>query len=138
MPVRGLRGATTVEQDSPEAILAATRELLEALCAANPTLVTEDVASAVFTTTADLSSVFPAQAARQLGWEDVALMCAREIDVPGSLPACIRVLIHWNTDLPQKALQHVYLKRAAELRPDLSQEESLSRRLPQTEGGSES
>lgn len=119
MPVRGLRGAITVEQDTPEAVLSATRELLDALCAANSSLKTEDIASVFFTTTADLSSVFPAQAARQLGWRDPALMCAQEIIVSGSLPACVRVLIHWNTDLPQAAVKPVYLRAAACLRPDL-------------------
>jgi chorismate mutase len=79
---------------------------------------TEDVASAIFTTTPDLVSVFPATAARQLGWLDVPLMCAHEIQVPGSLGCCIRILLHWNTDKPQHALQHVYLHDAKTLRPD--------------------
>ncbi|MDZ4159942.1 MAG: chorismate mutase [Anaerolineaceae bacterium] len=121
MLVRGIRGAITVEEDSPEAILAATRELLETICAANPNLKLEDIASVLFTTTGDLHTAYPAQAARQLGWEMVPLMCAREIDVPGGLPRCIRVLIHWNTDLPQAAVRPMYLREAALLRPDLAQ-----------------
>lgn len=121
MLVRGIRGAITVEEDSPEAILAATRELLETICAANANLKLEDIASVLFTTTGDLHTAYPAQAARQLGWEMVPLMCAREIDVPGGLPRCIRVLIHWNTDLPQAAIRPMYLREAAHLRPDLAQ-----------------
>ena len=78
----------------------------------------EDVASAIFTTTTDIVSVFPATAARQLGWLDVPLMCAPEMSVPGSLGRCIRILLHWNTDKPQQAIQHVYLHEARNLRPD--------------------
>jgi chorismate mutase len=78
----------------------------------------KDVASAIFTTTPDLSAAFPATAARQLGWLDVPLMCSHEIDVPGSLNRCIRVLVHWNTTTPQHEIQHVYLKEAQALRPD--------------------
>jgi len=120
MPLRGIRGATVASQDQPEIILAATRELLEAMCAANPLLQPEDLASAIFTATSDLTSVYPARAARQLGWVQVPLLSAREIDVPGGLPRCIRVLLHWNTDLPQPAIRHIYLGAAASLRPDLS------------------
>lgn len=120
MPIRGVRGAATVEADSPEEILEVSRELLQAILDANPGLRPEDLASAFFTVTDDLQAAYPAQAARQLGWDLVPLMCAREIPVPGSLPRCIRVLIHWNTDLPQKSIQHVYLGAATVLRPDLS------------------
>ncbi len=79
----------------------------------------QDLASALFTVTEDLSAAYPAAAARELGWTDVPLICAREIPVPGGLPRCIRVLLHWNTDLPQSAIRHVYLGAAAALRPDL-------------------
>jgi chorismate mutase len=120
MPIRGVRGATVANRDEPEAILTATRELLEALLHANPSLQVEELASAFFTVTGDLTAVHPAKAARQLGWEQVPLMCAREIPVPGSLPRCIRVLLHWNTGLPQSAVRHVYLGAAASLRPDLA------------------
>jgi chorismate mutase len=104
MPMRGIRGATVASQDQSEIILAATRELLQAICTANPLLQADDLASAFFTVTGDLTSIYPAQAARQLGWVQVPLLSAREIDVPGGMPRCIRVLLHWNTDLPQSAI----------------------------------
>jgi chorismate mutase len=119
MTIRGIRGATTVDQDQPDSILAATRELLEAILEANPGMVPSEVASAIFTVTDDLHSTFPAQAARQMGWSLVPMVCAREIPVPGSLPRAIRVLVHWNTDLPQNTIAHVYLREAVNLRPDL-------------------
>ncbi len=119
MAIRGIRGATTVHEDKPEVILAATRELLEQVIQANPGLRTEDIGSAFFSTTSDLCSAYPAQAARQMGWEAVPLICAQEIPVPGSLPQAIRVLIHWNTDAPQSEIRHVYLREAVKLRPDL-------------------
>lgn len=127
MAIRGVRGATVVDNDQAKEVLAATRELLEAMLAANPGMILSDLASAFFTVTADLRSTYPAQAARQLGWVDVPLMCAGEVDVPGSLPRCIRVLLHWNTDRPQQAIRHVYLGRAASLRPDLSGEISVNK-----------
>ncbi len=114
---RGVRGATTVERDDRELILQATRELLGFMIRLNG-IRTEDVASAIFTTTPDLVSVFPATAARQLGWLDVPLMCAHEMHVPGSLERCVRILLHWNTDKPQPEIQHVYLHDARALRPD--------------------
>jgi chorismate mutase len=120
MTTRGLRGATTVESDTRETILTATKELLEAILRANASLHTEDIASAIFSVTDDIVSVYPALAARQMGWDLVPMMCAQEIPVPGSLPLCIRVLIHWNTDLPQDAIKHVYLHEAVKLRPDLA------------------
>lgn len=119
MSIRGIRGATTVEADQPELVLAATRELLEAVLEANPGMCPEEVASAIFTVTDDLCSTFPAQAARQMGWSLVPMMCAREIPVPGSLPKTIRVLVHWNTERAQNAVTHVYLRGAVKLRPDL-------------------
>ncbi len=117
--IRGIRGATTVEADSPAQILSATQEVLEAILRANPVMRVEEVASAFFTVTDDLASVHPALAARQMGWDHVPMMCAREIPVPGSLPRCIRVLVHWNTNLEQSAIKHVYLREAVRLRPDL-------------------
>ena len=119
MTIRGIRGATVVQHDETEEVLSATRELLTAILKANPTLDPADLASALFTVTGDLCSAYPARAARQLGWDEVPLMCALEIPVPGSLPRCIRVLLHWNTDLPQSSVRHVYLGAAASLRPDL-------------------
>jgi chorismate mutase len=117
MYCRGIRGATTVEENTTEAILAATRGLLERIVEANDLKVV-DVASAIFTTTPDLTSAFPAQAAREMGWQNVALLDAQEIPVPGSLKRCIRVLIHWNTEKGAAEIQHVYLKGAQVLRLD--------------------
>ena len=119
MSIRGIRGATTVTADEPELILQATRELLEEILAENGGMQPEDVASAIFTVTDDLASTFPAQAARQMGWGLVPMLCAKEIPVPNSLPRVIRVLVHWNTDLPQDRITHVYLRDAVKLRPDL-------------------
>jgi chorismate mutase len=119
MTVRGIRGATVASGVDAEAILTATQELLLAILKANPDLHTEDIASAVFTVTPDLREVYPAQAARKLGWDSVPMLCAQEIPVPGGLPLCIRVLLLWNTDLSQNAVRHVYLGEAARLRPDL-------------------
>ena len=119
MPIRGIRGAITVSADEPDLILQATRELLEGILEENEGMQSEDVASAVFTVTDDLASTFPAQAARQIGWELVPMLCAREIPVPESLPRVIRVLVHWNTEIPQSEINHVYLRDAVRLRPDL-------------------
>jgi chorismate mutase len=80
----------------------------------------QDVASATFSLTRDLDAEFPALAARQLGWLDVPLLCTYEVDVPGSLRRCVRVLIHWNTDKPQHEIRHIYVKDAERLRPDIS------------------
>jgi chorismate mutase len=119
MPIRGIRGATTVTADQPDLILQATRELLEEVLAENEGMQPEDIASAIFTVTDDLVSTFPAQAARQMGWDMVPMLCAREIPVPNSLPYVIRVLVHWNTELAQSEIKHVYLHEAVKLRPDL-------------------
>ncbi|MFC1757511.1 chorismate mutase [Planctomycetota bacterium] len=120
MACRGIRGATTADDNSRDEILTATRQLLALMIRQND-IVAEDVTSATFTTTPDLDAEFPALAARQLGWIDVPLICTHEISVPGSLPKCIRVLLHWNTDKRQSEISHVYIKEAQRLRPDLSQ-----------------
>ena len=120
MAIRGIRGATVTSVDTADEILAATRGLLSAIFQANPALQVEDLCSAIFTLTEDLSSAYPAEAARQLGWNSVPLLCTRDVPVPGSLPRCIRVLLHWNTDLTQEAIQHVYIGQSAKLRPDLA------------------
>ena len=117
---RGIRGATTVESNSADAILGATTELLVELMRANDLRV-DDVASAFFTTTVDLNAEFPAVAARQLGWRDVALLCGHEMDVPGSLPMCLRILLHANTEKGPQDIIHVYLRGATVLRTDLSE-----------------
>ncbi|OGO40799.1 MAG: chorismate mutase [Chloroflexi bacterium RBG_16_57_9] len=114
---RGIRGATTIEENTRQAILDGTRELLSLLIEANG-IHPDEVASAIFTTTPDLDAEFPAVAARQLGWTDVALMCGHEMSVPGSLQKCVRILIHWNTSKPANAIQHIYIKGASQLRPD--------------------
>lgn len=119
MPTRGVRGAITVTEDDVDLILQATRELLEAIVKENADMKQEDIGSAIFTVTDDLAATFPAQAARQMGWSMVPMMCAREIPVPGSLPKAIRVLVHWNTETPQSQIKHVYLRDAVKLRPDL-------------------
>jgi len=119
MPCRGVRGATTVERNEREEILTATRQLLALMVRRNG-IVREDVASAIFTTTPDLDAEFPALAARQLGWLDVPLLCGHELAVPGSLSRCIRVLVHWNTERSQKEIEHIYIRDAVRLRPDLS------------------
>jgi chorismate mutase len=115
MYCRGIRGATTVERNERESLLEATMELLELMIRRNE-LQTEDIASAIFTVTADLDAEFPALAARRMGWTEVALLCAREIPVPGSLEMCIRVLLHVNTTRSNAEIQHVYLRKAIALR----------------------
>jgi chorismate mutase len=119
MMCRGLRGATTVENNTAEEILGATGELLQALVTAND-IRRDHVASIVFTTTIDLNAAFPAMAARDLGWTDVALLNAHEMAVPGSLPRCVRILIHVNTERGPDELRHIYLRDARKLRPDLA------------------
>jgi len=110
-----------VDANSAEDVVSATRELLERMVEANG-IDAVDVASAIFTATADLTAAFPARAAREMGWERVPLLDAVEMAVPGSLPRCIRVLIHWNTERSQAEVRHVYLRGAAALRPDLGGE----------------
>lgn len=119
MAIRGIRGATTVVADKAKLILDATRELLTTILKMNPDMKPDDVASIIFTMTDDLRATFPAQAARQMHWGLVPMLCAREISVPGSLARVIRVLVHWNTERPQSGITHVYLREAVCLRPDL-------------------
>lgn len=120
MAVRGIRGATSVEADVPEQILAATRELLQEILQANEIEHYGDIASAIFTTTPDLTSAFPAEAARELGMHQVPLLCSCEIPVPHGMPRCIRILLHVNTDKSQAEMHHIYLREAKKLRPDVS------------------
>lgn len=116
--VRALRGATTVDADTPEQIEVHTVDLLRELFERND-VDHDDLISVVFTTTEDISSAFPATAARSIGLGDVPLLCAREIPVPGSKPLCIRVLAHLNTERSRDELRHVYLRDAVTLRDDL-------------------
>jgi chorismate mutase len=115
--LRGLRGATTATANTPDAIRTATAELLRALQEANG-FRPEDVESAIFTSSPDLTAEYPARAARLLGWNDVPLLGATEVAVPEGLPRCIRVLLHFYTAKPQRALRHMYLRSAGTLRPD--------------------
>ena len=116
--VRALRGATTVAQDDAVLIADATLELLQQMMDRNGAA-PEDLISLVFTATPDLTAEFPAVAARKLGLAGVPLLCTREIDVPGALPRCIRVLMHLYTDRDYGSLRHVYLGEAQSLRTDL-------------------
>jgi chorismate mutase len=115
MATRGIRGATTCEENSREAILAATDELLRLLIEANE-LDAAEIASAIFTTTVDLNAEFPALAARRLGWGDVPLLCGHEMTVPGSISGCIRVLIHYNTEKSAAEMRDVYIRGARDLK----------------------
>lgn len=112
---RGLRGATIADENTGTAIYSATRELLSQLIKANQ-IEERDVAAVYFTMTPDLNAEFPAAAARQLGWNNTALMCGTEIAVPHSLPRCIRVLILWNTEKEPQELVNIYLKGTDVLR----------------------
>ena len=116
--VRGIRGATTVEHNNAAEIREATMELLKMILHENQ-LSTEDLVSAIFTVTSDLNADFPASSAREIGWQLVPLLCATEIPVPGSLPHCIRVLLHVNTERSQREIRHVFLRNATSLRKDL-------------------
>lgn len=114
---RGIRGATTAAANTAEDILEATEEMMRAVIALND-LQPEDVASAIFTTTPDLTATFPALAAREIGWLEVPLMCSHEMNVPGALQKCVRVLLHVNTTKAAHQIKHVYLKGARQLRPE--------------------
>lgn len=116
--LRGVRGATTVERDAPELVLEATRELLAEMLASND-VAFEEIAAIFFTTTPDLVSTFPAEAARELGMDMVPLICNTEIPVPGRLGRVVRVMMQVNTTRGQREMRHVYLRGAAALRPDL-------------------
>jgi chorismate mutase len=118
MLCRGVRGATTADANTREDILTATRQLLALMIRVNG-IQPQDVGSAVFSLTRDLDAEFPALAARQLGWLDVPLLCTYEVNVPGSLQRCVRILVHWNTDKAQDEITHIYIKDAVRLRPDL-------------------
>lgn len=115
---RGVRGATTADENTSEAIWKATRELLEVVIRAND-IVEDDVASVIFTSTPDLNAAYPAKAARDLGWHRTALMGVQEIGVPDGIPLCIRILIHWNTEKTLDEIKNVYMRNAMALRPDL-------------------
>lgn len=118
--IRGIRGATTVTTDQEDLILSATEALLQELIKAN-NINPSDVASVFISVTNDLSSAFPAKAVRKFeNWTYVPVMCMQEIPVSGSLPYCIRLMMHVNTSVPQQDIQHIYQEKAIQLRPDLS------------------
>ncbi|MDR7544912.1 MAG: chorismate mutase [Armatimonadota bacterium] len=119
MHVRGIRGATTAETNSAEAILDATRELLVEMARANG-VAPHEIAAAFFASTPDLTAAYPAEAARRLGWTAVPLLSFADVDVPGALGRCIRILLLWNTSRAQDEIVHVYLRGATGLRPDLN------------------
>ena len=117
--IRGVRGAICATENSREAIFDATRRLIVRMLSANE-IETENIASIFFTTSPDLNADYPAYVLREMGYLQIPLMCATEIDVPGGLPRVIRVLIHLNTDKRQSEIRHLYLGEAARLRPDLN------------------
>ncbi len=118
MMFRGVRGATTATENTPDGILSVTRELLQELIRVNG--IEEDyVASVIFTSTPDLNAAFPAQAGREIGWRRTALLGCQEIDAPDGVPMCVRVLIHWNTDKSLDEIKHVYMRGTERLRRDL-------------------
>jgi len=114
---RGIRGAVTVPENTEEAIIAATKELLQNMIKANEVDI-GDIACILFTTTSDLNAAFPAAAARALGWTRVPLLCGHEMNVPGSLSSCLRVLVLFNTDKKNEDIVHVYLGAAETLRDE--------------------
>src|SRR5690554_5483151 len=120
MPLRAIRGATTLDRDEREHLHQRTQELVEAVVSAN-TLETDDIVSVIFTCTPDIVSDFPAAAARELGFGAVPLMCAQEMAVPHALPLVVRVMIHVETESSRDQIQHVYLYDAVALRRDLAQ-----------------
>jgi chorismate mutase len=120
MSVRGIRGAINIASNTKEEILSKSRELLEAILRANK-VKPDDIAAAIFTLSPDLNADFPAYAARLMGWRDVPLMCAREIDVPGAMEKVIRVLLLVNSRIPASKIRHQYLGDTPQLRPDLAQ-----------------
>ena len=120
MPVRAIRGAVQVDADEREAILEGTTELVSEVMTRND-LVPDDVISVIFTVTPDLTTEFPALAARKIGFQDVPLLCATEIPVPGALPRVVRLLAHVDTERSRREIQHVSLRGAAALRLDIAQ-----------------
>jgi chorismate mutase len=118
--VRAVRGAIQVGADDRAEILAGTAELVTEVMTRND-LSPDDVISVIFTATSDLTAEFPALAARKLGFQEVPLLCAGEIGVPGAMPRVVRLMMHIETDKPRAEIQHVYLRGAAALRLDIAQ-----------------
>ena len=117
--IRGIRGATTVTEDSNDLVIKETTRLVEKMAKSNGIL-PDEIASVIISTTTDITSAFPARAVRGLeGWTYVPVMCTHEMDVPNALEKCIRLLMHVNTEKRQEEIQHIYLNNAVQLRPDL-------------------
>ena len=121
MPVRAVRGATTIDNNTVAEIVKETKHLLSKIIEEN-SINKDDIISVIFSTTSDIDATFPAVAAREMGWTDIALMCTNEMEVPGSLEKCIRVLMHINTEKSNKEIKYVYLGKARALRPDLTEQ----------------
>ncbi len=121
MPVRAVRGATTIDNNTVAEIVKETKYLLSKIIEEN-SINKDDIISVIFSTTRDIDATFPAVAAREMGWTDIALMCTHEMEVPGSLEKCIRVLMHINTEKTNKEIKYVYLRKAKALRPDLAEQ----------------
>lgn len=119
MLVRGIRGAITINEDKANEIYAATQCLLEKICTCNQIQI-DDIVSVIFTVTPDIKAAFPATAARAMGWDNVPLLCCQEIAVEKSIPLCIRVLMHINTSKLPQQIEHIYLRKASQLRPDIT------------------
>jgi chorismate mutase len=121
MMIRGIRGATTFEEDNEFDVISSTKQLVEQLINQNE-IEPANVASVFISATTDLTSTFPAKTLRQFsGWKYVPVMCMQELAVPGGLSQCVRIMIHYNTDKEQDEIKHVYLKKAVSLRPDLNE-----------------
>lgn len=116
--VRGIRGAITVSENSMESIIDGTETLLKVMIEKN-NVINDEICSIFFSVTNDLNKTFPAKGARTLGLVSTPLLCLNEIPIEGDLPFCIRILIHYNTDATQNEIQHIYLRNAKKLRPDL-------------------
>ncbi len=128
MMIRGIRGAITISADHPDQILDETRKLVLEMAKQND-VDPEHVASVIISTTNDISSAFPAKAVRTIeGWTFVPVMCTHEMSVPGSMPLCIRVMMHANTALGQKEINHIYMNDAVKLRPDLINDSRVRKR----------
>jgi chorismate mutase len=123
--VRAIRGATTVSDNSADEIYAATAELLREMTSLNE-IDKDDIISVIFSLTSDLNAAFPAAAARRMGWTKTAMMCTYEVDVPGSLRKCIRVMMHIETEKDNDELKYVYLRQAKSLRPDIADKQELT------------
>ncbi|MBM7647989.1 chorismate mutase [Bacillus ectoiniformans] len=122
--IRGVRGAATVDENNHDMLVDAAEQLLKEMISLNK-IEAEDVCSIFISVTEDLDAAFPAKAIRKIeGWSYVPVICMKEIPVPGSLEKCVRIMMHVNTEVPQKDIQHVYQGKAVSLRPDLQKQQN--------------